>query len=183
MKRLALLAILVASPAAQAAPITLICNGSITFKGHDPQTIDRETALVDLENKTFKPPMYAAFPITRVSDSDFSFGSESPTLSAWGSLDRGFWHPKYERYGAGREKEDAGGRDSSFFSLAVWQMRARPKDVLTRRAGAHLPGVGVQVAPCPVIVGRGAIRICGVRRRDIGTVAAGIARNSVTARI
>lgn len=50
--------------------------------------IESETALLDIEAKTFKPPMYQPFPLTKVSESDISFGSELPSLSTWGSLDR-----------------------------------------------------------------------------------------------
>ena len=70
-----------------AAPLTLICNGSLTADGKQIP-INGETAIVDLENRTFKPPMYQEFPLTRVGESDLSFGSELPTLSTWGSLDR-----------------------------------------------------------------------------------------------
>jgi hypothetical protein len=72
---------------AHANPITLICNGTLTLDGKQA-TIDRETAILDLENRSFKPPMYQAFPITRISESDLSFASEFPTISTWGSLDR-----------------------------------------------------------------------------------------------
>src|SRR3954451_20601045 len=39
-------------------------------------------------HRTFKPPMYPAFALTRVGDTDVSFGSEVPSLSTWGNLDR-----------------------------------------------------------------------------------------------
>jgi hypothetical protein len=72
---------------ANAAPVTLICTGSMTANGQQ-MTITRETAIVDLEKRSFKPPLYSEFPLTRVGESDLSFGSELPTLSTWGSLDR-----------------------------------------------------------------------------------------------
>jgi hypothetical protein len=50
--------------------------------------IGRETAILDIENGSLKPPMYSAFPLIRVGDNDVSFGSELPTLSTWGNLDR-----------------------------------------------------------------------------------------------
>jgi hypothetical protein len=72
---------------AHAAPITLICNGSLTA-GDKQIPINGETAIVDLEARTFKPPMYAAFALIRLGESDLTFGSELPNLSTWGSLDR-----------------------------------------------------------------------------------------------
>lgn len=59
---------------AHAAPVTM--------------NISAETAIVDLEKRTFKPPLYPEFPLIRVGESDLSFGSELPTLSTWGGLDR-----------------------------------------------------------------------------------------------
>lgn len=70
-----------------AAPVTLICNGSITLDGKT-SAITGETAILDLDKRSFKPPLYPEFPVTRVGESDVSFGSELPTLSTWGSLDR-----------------------------------------------------------------------------------------------
>jgi hypothetical protein len=72
---------------AQAAPITLICNGSLTLDGKQ-SAIDRETAILDIEKQTFKPPLYPVFSLTRVADNDIDFGYESATNSTWGSLDR-----------------------------------------------------------------------------------------------
>lgn len=73
--------------AAHANPVTLICNGHITMDGKQAD-IDGETAILDFEKRSFKPPMYQEFPITRVGDSDLSFASELPNLSTWGNLDR-----------------------------------------------------------------------------------------------
>lgn len=73
--------------AALAAPITLICTGTLVAGGQTTQ-IAGETAILDLQTNTFKPPMYNAFPLSRVADNSLSFGSESGTLSVWGSLDR-----------------------------------------------------------------------------------------------
>ncbi|PSO19135.1 hypothetical protein [Bradyrhizobium sp. MOS003] len=73
--------------AAQAQPITLICNGNLNADGKQVN-ISGESAIVDLEKLTFKPPLYSEFPITRVAENDLSFGSELPSLSTWGSLDR-----------------------------------------------------------------------------------------------
>jgi hypothetical protein len=72
---------------AHAKPVTLICNGSLTADGRQID-INGETAILDLEKQSFKPPMYSEFPITRVGDNDVTFGSELPTYSTWGSLDR-----------------------------------------------------------------------------------------------
>lgn len=72
---------------ADAAPMTLICSGSFTLEGKQ-SNIDRETAILDLENKTFKPPLYPEYPLTRVGENDITYGTESSTISLAGSLDR-----------------------------------------------------------------------------------------------
>jgi hypothetical protein len=72
---------------AHASPVTLICTGSITAEGKQA-TIDRETAILDLEKPSFKPPNYPELPVTQISESSVSFGIEQPHLSTWGSLDR-----------------------------------------------------------------------------------------------
>jgi hypothetical protein len=72
---------------AHAAPVTLVCNGNLTLDGKQTP-ISGETAILDLEKRSFKPPMYPEFPVTRVGENDVSFGSELPALSIWGSIDR-----------------------------------------------------------------------------------------------
>jgi hypothetical protein len=72
---------------ANANPVTLVCRGHITMDGKQAD-IDGETAILDLEKRSFKPPMYQEFPLIRVGESDLSFGSELPDLSTWGNLDR-----------------------------------------------------------------------------------------------
>ena len=67
--------------------MSLICTGNITLDGKQ-SPIDRETAILDLEKPSFKPPLYQEFPLIRIGESDVSFGSELPSLSTWGSLDR-----------------------------------------------------------------------------------------------
>ena len=76
----------VAGPA-HANPVTLICNGNLTLDGKQ-MNIGGETAILDLEKRSFKPPMYPEFPLIGVGESDLSFGSELPHLSTWGNLDR-----------------------------------------------------------------------------------------------
>jgi hypothetical protein len=71
----------------RAAPVTLVCKGTINLDGK-PTEIDGETAILDLERRSFKPPLYVHFPLIRVSKTDVTFGSELPALSTWGSLDR-----------------------------------------------------------------------------------------------
>lgn len=71
----------------QAAPLTLLCTGTLTL-GKDTTTFNRESAIVDLEGRTIKPPLYPEFPITIVTENDITFGSELTTLSTWGGLDR-----------------------------------------------------------------------------------------------
>jgi hypothetical protein len=72
---------------ANAAPVTLRCNGNLTLDGKQVN-IGGETAILDLEKRSFKPPLYPEFPLIRVGESDLSFGSELPALSTWGSVDR-----------------------------------------------------------------------------------------------
>jgi hypothetical protein len=73
--------------AAHADPVTLLCTGSLTLEGTETK-IARETAILDLENHSFKPPLYPAFPLTRIGETDLSFGNENSNYSTWGSLDR-----------------------------------------------------------------------------------------------
>ena len=72
---------------ADAKPVTLICNGNLTADGKQTP-ISGETAILDIEKQSFKPPLYPEFPLIRVGESDLSFGSELPNLSSWGNLDR-----------------------------------------------------------------------------------------------
>jgi hypothetical protein len=85
---LAIATALMGSASAQAAPITLICNGSITLEGHGTTPIENETSILDYDKKVLKPPLYPAFPITRVDESTIVFGSETGELSTIGNLDR-----------------------------------------------------------------------------------------------
>jgi hypothetical protein len=70
-----------------ANPVTLVCKGTLNLDGK-PADIDGETAILDLERRSFKPPLYVHFPLLRVGETDVTFGNELPTLSTWGSLDR-----------------------------------------------------------------------------------------------
>ena len=72
---------------ADAAPLTLICNVSLTMDGQRVD-ITGETAILDLENQSFKPPFYPEFRLLRVRENELSFGGELPEVSTWGSLDR-----------------------------------------------------------------------------------------------
>ena len=54
----------------------------------EARKLDRSTAVLDLENRSFKPPLYGEFPLTRVSDSEVSFAKETSDLSVQGSFDR-----------------------------------------------------------------------------------------------
>jgi hypothetical protein len=79
---------IVAAGSAQASPITLICNGSMTLYGHGTTPIENETAILDYDKRVFKPPFYPSFPITRVDESTVVFSSETGELSTLGNLDR-----------------------------------------------------------------------------------------------
>ena len=63
-----------------ANPVTLVCKGTLHLDGK-PSDIDGETAILDLEKRSFKPPLYVHFPLIRVSETDVTFGSELPALS------------------------------------------------------------------------------------------------------
>ncbi|KQW22951.1 hypothetical protein ASC80_06385 [Afipia sp. Root123D2] len=76
------------STVASASPITLICTGSLTFAKQGSQKIESETAIVDFDAGSFKPPLYPALPITRVDESSVSFGNERADVSTQGGLDR-----------------------------------------------------------------------------------------------
>jgi hypothetical protein len=65
---------------AYAKPVTLICNGSLTVDGKQVN-VGGETAILDLEKQSFKPPLYPEFPLIRISENDLSFGSELQTVS------------------------------------------------------------------------------------------------------
>jgi hypothetical protein len=73
--------------AAQASPVTLICNGSMTADGNQIP-INGQTAILDVQNNSFKPPMYTEHPLIRVEENLISFGFESEKYSTEGSLDR-----------------------------------------------------------------------------------------------
>ena len=87
--RIAIVAALVAIVGpAYAAPLSLICSGTLELRDNKKIPFDRETVTVDLEARTIKPPFYPAFPITIVRENSITFGSELPTISTWGGLDR-----------------------------------------------------------------------------------------------
>jgi hypothetical protein len=67
---------------AHAAPVTLICDGNLTADGKQIN-IGGETAILDIERTSFKPPLYPEFPLTRVGENDLTFGSELSNLSTW----------------------------------------------------------------------------------------------------
>ena len=72
---------------AHAAPVALLCSGTLALDGENI-AINRETASIDLVARTFRPPFYPELPILIVRDNSITFGSEVPTLSTWGALDR-----------------------------------------------------------------------------------------------
>ena len=74
--------------AAYADPITLSCSGSFMEGYRESLKSDRQTAVLDLENRSFKPPLYEALPLTLVGDAEVSFAKETSDLSVRGSLDR-----------------------------------------------------------------------------------------------
>jgi hypothetical protein len=73
---------------AQANQIALLCSGVFSMPGRQDIKIQRQTATLDLDTKTFTPPLYPALPILTEKETEFTFGSESPSRSTWGRLDR-----------------------------------------------------------------------------------------------
>lgn len=84
---LILVALLSFGADASAGPVTLLCDGSLNLEGK-PVPVRGETAILDLEQRTFKPPLYAEYPLLRVGEADVSFGIELPAVSISGALDR-----------------------------------------------------------------------------------------------
>ena len=50
--------------------------------------LDRQTAMLDLENRSFEPPLYGALALTQIGEADVSFAKETSDVSIQGSLDR-----------------------------------------------------------------------------------------------
>jgi hypothetical protein len=73
---------------AQAAQVVLVCNGSLNFPDNAPMTINGDSAMIDFDAGTFKPPIYSPYQITKVTDTDVNFGLETSTTSIFGTIDR-----------------------------------------------------------------------------------------------
>jgi hypothetical protein len=86
--QLAIAILIFLAPAAEAAPITLGCRGSLNFPDNNSMTFDGDSAIIDLDAGTFKPPHYQVYSITRVNNTQVSFGFESSTASIFGTIDR-----------------------------------------------------------------------------------------------
>lgn len=74
--------------AAAANKVALICHGDITIYDHGTVKLNDTGSVLDLDNQTFTAPAYGTFPITRMEEASISFGSETPTNSTSGDLDR-----------------------------------------------------------------------------------------------
>jgi hypothetical protein len=72
------------------APITLICKGEVHYYRADNgvTSIDGETAILDLDAGTFRPPFYVGFPLLRIETSSVDFGADTGKISTYGNLDR-----------------------------------------------------------------------------------------------
>lgn len=79
---------LIAPSAVLASPVTLVCRGDITIYGQGVMKINDTGSVLDLDNWTFTAPAYGTFPITRADDTTIVFGSDTPTNSTFGNLDR-----------------------------------------------------------------------------------------------
>ena len=54
-------------------------NGSLNFPDNAPMTINGDSAMIDFDTGTFKPPIYLPYQITKVTDIDVNFGLETST--------------------------------------------------------------------------------------------------------
>jgi hypothetical protein len=91
MRNIVFIGVLILPCAASAAPMSLVCSGDVTIFGQGNQEkmkIDAAGSALDLEKGTFTAPFYGTVPITRANDTMIVFGSDSPTTSAFGTLDR-----------------------------------------------------------------------------------------------
>ncbi|KRR06817.1 hypothetical protein [Bradyrhizobium valentinum] len=50
--------------------------------------IDGDSAIIDFDAGTFKPPLYHPYSITKINDTQVTFGFESSTTSIFGTIDR-----------------------------------------------------------------------------------------------
>jgi len=50
-------------------------------------TINGDSAMIDFDAGTFKPPIYSPYQITKVTDTDVNFGLETSTTSIFGTSD------------------------------------------------------------------------------------------------
>ncbi|MDE5454161.1 hypothetical protein GWE18_15135 [Bradyrhizobium sp. CSA112] len=50
--------------------------------------IDGDSAIIDFDAGTFKPPLYQTYSITKVNDTQVTFAFESSTTSIFGTIDR-----------------------------------------------------------------------------------------------
>jgi hypothetical protein len=67
----------------------LSCTGSIIYDKGKLFKFDHVTAMLDLENHFFQPPMFDTLPLTEIAESHVYFAREtSDHLSIQGSLDR-----------------------------------------------------------------------------------------------
>jgi hypothetical protein len=90
MRKLVLVAVacLFFSTSLEASPILLICSGDLNYPGNRTDPIASETAILDIGEGTFKPPLYSAYSLLKVKDAEVTFGYETTDTSIWGSLDR-----------------------------------------------------------------------------------------------
>lgn len=82
-----LVAYFVLAGAAHAGPIMLSCTGSFFHLGKSME-LDRQTAMLDLENRSFEPPLYGALALTQIGEAAVSFAKETSDVSIQGRLDR-----------------------------------------------------------------------------------------------
>ncbi|MGJ4957741.1 hypothetical protein ACQR1H_19005 [Bradyrhizobium sp. HKCCYLRH2015] len=83
-----LLALFLSASAVQADQIVLACIGSINYPANPPTKIDGDSAVVDFDSQTFKPPIFPAYKITKISNTNLSFGLDTSETSVFGSIDR-----------------------------------------------------------------------------------------------
>jgi hypothetical protein len=88
MRLVVLIAVLILPCVASASPVPLVCRGDITIYGQEKMKLDNTGSILDLEKRSFTAPAYGTFPIMRADETTIVFGSETPTNSTLGNLDR-----------------------------------------------------------------------------------------------
>jgi hypothetical protein len=116
---------------AQAAQVVLVCNGNLNFPENAPMTINGDSAMIDFDAGTFKPPIYQPYQITKVTDTDVNFGLETSKTSIFGTIDRISGNLSMNVMKPEERKKIMGRSQRENACLDVSQVRSCETDVLT----------------------------------------------------